>query len=154
MLADVAHDVSQMLMDQAETTAKLVRQRSRDISELEVHEWFTVDVRTWKAEDSVRIIREACYEPDGYSVVEAAEATHDWEAALGVIAQDAYRTTAESETAYQLEKLVDVVDELVHQHPDQMEFIEDRTEEIVVGQLHGQETELQFSRLGCVRVNG
>ena len=154
MLADIAYDVQDMLTQQSETTADLVRRRSRDISELQVAEWFTLCVRTWKAEDSIRIIREANYEPDGYSVVEAAEATLDWEATLGVIAQDAYRNTAETEAFGRLEELIGVIDELIHRYPDQMDFIEDKAEEIVVGHLQEQEPGLAFSRLGCVRVHG
>ena len=154
MLADVAYDVRQMFLQQSDVVAGLVRLRSRDVSVLEVSEWFTLDVRTWRAEDSIRIIREADYEPDGHSVVEAAEATLDWEATLGVLAQDAYRSTAETETYDRLEGLIEVVDELIHQYPDEMEFIEERAEDIVISQLHEQEPDLQFSRLGCVRVNG
>ena len=154
MLADIAYDVRQMFLQQSETVAGLVRLRSQDVSDLDLSEWFTMDVRTWKAEDSIRIIREAGYEPDGYSVVEAAEATLDWEATLGVLAQAAYRSTAETEAYEHLGELIDVVDQLIHRYPDQMEFIEGKAEEIVVSQLHEQGPDLQFSRLGCVRVNG
>jgi hypothetical protein len=154
MLADMAHDVEQMFLQQSDVVADLVRRRSRDVSVLAVCEWFTLDVHTWTPEDSVRMIKESNYEPDGHTLVEAAEATGDWQNTLGVLAQNAYQHTAEVETCDQLERLIDVVDELEFQYPEQMEFIQEKAEEIVASQLHGMEPDLQFSRLGCVRLNG
>jgi hypothetical protein len=122
MLADIAHDVEQMFLNQSDVVADLVRRQSRDVSVLEVREWFTLDVHTWSPEDSIWILQEADYEPDGHDVVEAAEATRDWQNALGMLAQNAYHHTAETETHGQLERLIDVVDELEHQYPDHMEF--------------------------------